>query len=57
MRTMKVAVLAVLGIAVLAGCDKKFQLTFVNGTHEDRDVRLTVPGEGTETIGTLGGLG
>ncbi len=57
MRTMNAAVLIGLGAAMLAGCEKKLELTFVNATHEERNVELTVPGEGPEMLGTLGGMG
>ena len=57
MRTLNMAVLAGLGLAMLAGCDEKYQLTFVNGTHEQRPVELTLPGEGPMMVGIVDGLG
>ena len=57
MRTLNLAVLAGLGLAMLAGCEEKYQLTFVNGTHDQRPVELTQPGEGTWMAGVADGLG
>lgn len=52
------SILAVCATAcLLAGCDKKVNLTFVNATQEIRDVELTVPGEGRVFVGTASGQG
>jgi hypothetical protein len=54
---LNVAVLAGLGLAILAGCDKEYKLTFVNDTRDHRNVELTVPGDGPEWVGTVDGIG
>ena len=47
----------VVSMFLLVGCDKKMQLTFVNATPEARPVEMTVPGDGTMFVGTMGGMG
>jgi hypothetical protein len=51
------AVLVGLGLAMLTGCEEKYQLTFVNDTHDHRDVQLTLPGEGPMMIGIVDHMG
>jgi hypothetical protein len=51
------AVLAALGLAMLTGCEEKYQLTFVNGTQDQRSVELVMPGGGPMMIGTVDGMG
>ncbi len=57
MRTLNMAVLAGLGLAMLTGCDEKYQLTFVNDTHEQRNVEISLPGEGPMMIGAVDHMG
>jgi hypothetical protein len=57
MRTLNMAVLAALGLAMLTGCEEKYQLTFVNGTQDQRSVELVMPGGGPMMIGTVDGMG
>lgn len=44
---------ASLALLVLAGCDHKVALTFVNTTPQTRDVEVDVPGQGAMFVGTL----
>ena len=37
----------------LVGCDKEFELTFVNLTPETLDLHVAVPGEGWEHVGPV----
>jgi hypothetical protein len=53
MRTLSMAMLAGLGLAVLAGCQQKFTLEFVNMTHEERSVELRFPDGPRMAVGTL----
>ncbi len=50
----KIVMLGVLVcLVVLAGCEKKVQLTFVNTTDQPVNLQLSSPDMGTEMLGTL----
>lgn len=49
--------LAVCALGLAVGCDKKVQLTFVNGTNEQLDVQLNLPTEGSVPVGMAGPSG
>jgi len=55
--TARVLGIGLLLTAVLVGCDKKVQLTFVNTTSNSLDVELTVPTEGVRDVGVAGPMG
>lgn len=53
MRTLTMAVLAGLGLAMLGGCQKTFHMEFVNMTEESRSVELCFPAGPRMKVGTL----